>query len=417
VKRKIAILFDNIGPYHAARINAASEVCDLLAIELGSNSSEYAWERAEAKNARRITINEAGSSDELSLQDLKKRLASILSNFSPEVVFVPGWNSRGALLSLDWSAKHGVPSVVMSESTEMDMPRSIFKEWIKSNVIAGFSAGLVGGSPHQSYLERLGMNRSRIFQGYDVVDNEYFTNKANEIRRFELEFRRSLGFSGNFFLASARFLRKKNLFGLIKAYASYRQMFAEYVNRQKNEFKSKDSLGELLTTHWDLVILGDGPLRRELEDMRADLKLVDSIHFPGFQQYHILPAYYALAKVFIHPSTVEPWGLVVNEAMAAGLPVIVSNRCGCASDLVKEGINGWTFNPDIRDELAYLMLKICVDRSLRSSMGQMSSSIIEMWGLKKFASGFSRAAEAAMGVSVQERSFISFIVLKALIFR
>ena len=70
------------------------------------------------------------------------------------------------------------------------------------------------------------------------------------------------------------------------------------------------------------------------------------VRFEGLKSVRELPPYYAFARCFVLPSTREPWGLVVNEAMASGLPVIVSNRCGCAEDLVEDGANGYTFDPD-----------------------------------------------------------------------
>ena len=79
---------------------------------------------------------------------------------------------------------------------------------------------------------------------------------------------------------------------------------------------------------------------------------------PGFKQYHDLPAYYGLAGAFVHTSTVEQWGLVVNEAMAAGLPVLVSRNCGCAADLVQDGVNGFAFDPLDGDRMAALLTKV-----------------------------------------------------------
>ena len=108
---------------------------------------------------------------------------------------------------------------------------------------------------------------------------------------------------------------------------------------------------------WSLVLLGDGPLKSDLCRLISDLRLDACVHLPGFKQYHELPVYYGLASAFVHASTTEQWGLVVNEAMASGLPVLVSNRCGCAQDLVKEGVNGFTFDPCNVEQLAQLMLK------------------------------------------------------------
>ena len=82
------------------------------------------------------------------------------------------------------------------------------------------------------------------------------------------------------------------------------------------------------------------------ERERSALGLDNDVIFPGFIQYDELPAYYGLAKAFIHASTVEQWGLVVNEALAAGLPVLVSERCGCAPDLVREGRERLHLRPD-----------------------------------------------------------------------
>ena len=82
---------------------------------------------------------------------------------------------------------------------------------------------------------------------------------------------------------------------------------------------------------------------------------MEDVLLPGFKQYPELPLYYGLAGAFVLPSLTEPWGLVVNEAMAAGLPVVVSDRCGCASDLVRPGENGFAFDPCDIEQLAALL--------------------------------------------------------------
>ena len=110
--------------------------------------------------------------------------------------------------------------------------------------------------------------------------------------------------------------------------------------------------------HWRLVITGDGKLRPSLMRRIDELGMAGDVLLPGFKQYDELPIYYGLASAFVHASTTEQWGLVVNEAMAAGLPVLVSNRCGCAPDLVQDGVNGFTFDPYDVDRLAELMLKV-----------------------------------------------------------
>jgi glycosyltransferase involved in cell wall biosynthesis len=121
---------------------------------------------------------------------------------------------------------------------------------------------------------------------------------------------------------------------------------------------------------------------------------------PGFKQYHELPAYYGLADAFVHASRVEPWGLVVNEAMAAGLPVVVSRQCGCASTLVQDGGNGFCESFDDADEIAMRLAQLDDEPALRSRMGARSREIVADWGPSRFAAGALEAAELAMARGV-----------------
>jgi glycosyltransferase involved in cell wall biosynthesis len=248
----------------------------------------------------------------------------------------------------------------------------------------------VGGQRHVEYLVELGMPRERVFIGYDVVDNDYFGRRTAEIRNshlrqgyggqaaFEIRSKRSL--PENYFLASARFIEKKNLPTLIQAYAEY---------CRRSEIAAK--------VPWDLVLLGDGPLRETLNSQLSTLNLNEHVHLPGFKPYDELPVYYALANAFVHASTSEQWGLVVNEAIASGLPVIVSNRCGCAPELVNG--NGFTFDPTSDDELATRLLEMAsLSDEERTHLAENSYRIAANFAPERFGKGLERAASVAMGV-------------------
>ncbi len=209
--------------------------------------------------------------------------------------------------------------------------------------------------------------------------------KAAEVRSQLPQIRAIHRLPENYFLASARFVEKKNLLNLIRAYAQYRELA-----------ESKSDLRPLTSDLWSLVLLGDGPLRSALSHLISDLRLQQSVLLPGFKQYGELPVYYACAKTFIHASTVEQWGLVVNEAMASGLPVLVSNRCGCARDLVHDAVNGFTFDPYNVEQLAQLMLKISGPNFPLSVFGSESLRIIADWCPDRFARGLGRAVESAL---------------------
>src|SRR5205814_1916354 len=227
---------------------------------------------------------------------------------NPDVVAVNGWNNFGSLVAANCCVRRGIPMIVMSESARQDEPRTWWKEAMKRRMVDLFSAALVGGQRHVEYLVELGIPRERIFTGYDVVDNDHFGRRTAEIRNLKFEIQKKYGLPENYFLASARFIEKKNLTRLIRAYAEYRQ-------------KSQNGANAM----WDLVLLGDGPLRETLKSQLSMLKLNEHVHLPGFKPYDELPLYYALANAFVHASTTEQWGLVVNEAIASELPVIVSD--------------------------------------------------------------------------------------------
>ena len=135
---------------------------------------------------------------------------------------------------------------------------------------------------------------------------------------------------------------------------------------------------------------------------------------PGFKQYRELPAYYGLAGAFVLASTEEQWGLVVNEAMASGLPVVVSDRCGCAPDLVREGETGFTFDPSGPAELAALLGRVAGDAGLRRRMGAAAREAVSAWGPEAFGRNLWRAAAAAASLPRPRHSLTSRILLPAL---
>ena len=278
--------------------------------------------------------------------------------------------------------------IVMSESSRQDEPRIWWKEAIKRRIAGLYSAALVGGQRHVEYLVELGMPRERIFTGYDVVDNDYFGRHTAEIRNSKVEIRKKYDLPENYLLASARFVEKKNLPKLVQAYAEYRKR--SDVRDQKLDVNDSK-------TCWDLVLLGDGPLRESLNSQLSTLNLNEQVHLPGFKPYDELPVYYALANAFVHASTTEQWGLVVNEAIASGLPVIVSNRCGCAPELVNG--NGFTFDPTHEDELAKRLLEIAsLSDQERKQLSDNSFRIAANFGPERFGEGLESAASVAMGV-------------------
>lgn len=378
---KVLIAFRTIGPYHVARLAAAAaHFPRLVALESTNRDAVNAWRPVGDRHVfQKRTLFRDRDSLDADGREVRARTRSALDDIAPDVVFVHGWSEKVALCITEWCLDHHVPRVVMSESQEIDRARNPVVEAVKSSYVRAFDAAVCGGRSHAAYLVKLGMPRDRIFLGYDVVDNDYFSAGAVRAVRSASELRLRYGLPEQYFLCSSRFVEKKNLFRLLDAYGIY--------------------LATAGRPAWKLVMLGDGELRAQIVDRVSQLQLSGHVLMPGFQQYAELPVYYALAGAFIHASTVEQWGLVVNEAMACGLPVVVSHNAGCAHELVRGGFNGYLFNPYDVEGLAGKLVQIAGDDQHRRMMGDNSREIVSGWSTARFGS----AVESAVRISLEGR--------------
>ncbi len=376
-KENMAILFERIIPYLDARLKSLSTMMNFTCVEFCRKDSTYLMKLIQEKPPyKKVTLFENGDYRRYPASVLLNKTFEALDKVNPSAVAIIGWYDRISLSALLWCLEKGVPALFMGDNTEKDSRRWKPMEWVKSNLLSGYRSALVAGTPQKSYLLKLGFSPGSIYLGYDVVDNDYFAKKAGRARKNKVAIRKKLKLPGNYFLASCRFIPQKNLLKLIQAYSKYIK---------------------LVTDPWTLVITGDGPEKERMVRDIQRLGLADNVLLPGFIQYEQLPDYYGLAKAFILPSLSEPWGLVVNEAMASGLPVLVSDRCGCSEDLVQNGINGFTFDYSNPDQLAELMARMSTLSPKKiKSMGEKSLEIIHHWHPRNFSKNLHAAFEAAL---------------------
>jgi glycosyltransferase involved in cell wall biosynthesis len=367
----LVFLVQKIGPYHHARLNALAAAGEfrVTALEFRVHDPVYAWQPVQAAGTyeRRVA---AGT----------RRLRSALEEIRPALVVCVGYADPEVQAAAAWALGRGLPLVTCSDSTFEDEPRSRLKEAFKRHLLRAFDAALVAGRRSRSYLASLGMADDRCFGPWDVVDNAHFDREAKRARGTP----RAAGIPERYFLCVARFVGKKNLPGLMDSYAGYLRT---------------------QPAGWDLVLSGSGPLEAELRERAASLGITSRVFFPGFLQYDALPAWYAHAGAFILPSTSDQWGLVVNEAMASGLPVLVSSRCGCAPDLVAEGRNGFTWDPADAAALTGLLERVSrLHPREREELGQRSQEMIAAFSPGSFARGLIAAIRRAQASRRNEAS-------------
>jgi glycosyltransferase involved in cell wall biosynthesis len=153
-----------------------------------------------------------------------------------------------------------------------------------------------------------------------------------------------------------------------------------------------------LSVAWDLVVCGNGPQFEVIQGKVLGSNLNGYVHLPGFVPYSEMPAWYGMAKAFVHPALQEQWGLVVNEACASGLPVVVSKTVGASYDLVVDGKNGFLIDPaDIDDMAAKLsLLQNSSEESLRQ-MGRYSRELAHKLAPERFGEGVVKAVLSLQG--------------------
>ena len=379
----LAVHFVRFGPYHLARLSAAAERLAsrgwrLTGLETAGLDQTYAWRLERGRTSfERCTVFPDASAEALQPGVLRRGVLAALDRLQPQAVAIAGWASPDARAALAWCRRHGARAILMSDTRAADGRRVWWKEAIKRRLLRHFDAALVAGSSHRDYLISLGFPSRRITTGFDVVDNAYFRSTTNLIRE------QQPACSPPFLLASNRFLPRKNLIRLLEAFAACRPA-------------------------WNLCLLGDGPERSALEQQIDALGLWrydgtpwdphrpthagPGVFLPGFRQIEDLPQFYAQAAAFVHTALSEPWGLVINEAMAAGLPILSSANVGAAEELVLDGVNGYQFDPLSVDGMAGAISRFtALPAEQRAAMGAASACILEeRRPLSAFADGLHR---------------------------
>lgn len=373
MKPRLAILTEIIAPYRTPVFNAlaAHDEVDLHVIYLSeTDKSLRQWEvnREEIRYSYQVLSSYRFRLPVWHLL-ITSGMRSALRTYGPDIVVAGGYNYPAMWQALRWSLSRQKRFFLWSESNIADMRQK--RWWIeaaKRKFIRSCQGFIVPGTSAADYLRTFGVRDDLIFVAPNAVDVECFSRLAARARQ-DSQSRARLGLPPRFFLYSGRLVREKGVFDLLKAYAS---------------------LPETIRHEIGLVFAGDGRDRGELHRL-SRLVRPGNVAFTGFLQRDQLAEVYAHAEAFILPTYSDPWGLVVNEAIACGLPIIVTGVAGCAADLVNEGDNGFVVRPGDFGAIANSMERLSLDKRLRERMGARSLEIGINFTPQKWAEGLMRA--------------------------
>jgi glycosyltransferase involved in cell wall biosynthesis len=284
----------------------------------------------------------------------------------PDAVLVNGWVTKTCLQAL-WACRRlGIPCLVRGEANLL-RPRAVWKHVLHRLLLRHYDAFLAIGSANREFYRFHHCPAPRIFWAPYAVDNAFFVEQARARTGRRNELRRE--------------------FGVRPGAVAF--LFAGKLESKKHPtdiFKAAMGLPADLSARIHIIMAGDGPLRRECERLASEWG--GSVCFTGFLNQTRLPDAYAAADVLVLPSDAgETWGLVVNEAMASGLPVIVSDRVGCQADLVEEGHTGSVFPCSDVAELGRKMVRMATDDALRQRMGAHARERIGAYSFESVTEG------------------------------
>ena len=366
---RILIVLRNIGPYHNARFDALlNSNIDIHVFETRPQSREYLWISQDnyKYNVYKFPKSPFKEKD-ITNKDIDSFYKTNISLIKPDVIISIGWADRTYQRLLLYAQNNKIPTVIVSDSinkTEDNKSRPFFKEFIKKIILKGYSSALVAGLESKEYLLNLGFKEQKIFWPWDVIDNNFFENYICGVNISE----------DKYFLCVSRLLKRKNLKNLIES-------FADYQNRG----------GE-----WGLKIIGSGDEYKNLIEFSKIIINKESFEIINWLQIDKLINYYKDASAFILPSYFDNWGLVVNEAIASGLPCIVSKNCGCAVDLISHNKSGFVFDPFKKNELS-LFMNIVEHQSKkeRDEMIRLAKINLKKFDLDKFVISLKKAINEA----------------------
>lgn len=290
-----------------------------------------------------------------------------------DALIVHGHGYAANLLALVAAKTKGMP-VMMRADTHLGLrcraTKRVLRRLLMGALYRWCDRFLAIGSANFQFYRAMGVPTEKIFLVPFSVDNDRFVQASalDGGERAVVRSRLGVPAEGLVVLYASKFLPLKHPDDVIRASLALKRKGIEF----------------------SLVMAGSGEIEGELRELAARLEL-GNVVFPGFINQSELPRVYAACDLFVFPAENEAWGLVVNEAMCAGLPVVVSDEVGCVPDLVREGENGFRHKAGNVAELASAMERILTDPGLRAQMGKASLHGISKWGYAQCLEGLRSA--------------------------
>lgn len=362
----VLVYFIEITEYNLALIHQVyGRMEEYMFIPAFGTVSVSGHETSEALPDNAIVLQ--GDSSAERIADLRRALQTHAFDFA----IINGYSDPVNAWLIHWCRRHGIPYAIESD-TQLNVPKKLIKRLLKrvylKHIFQGNAYGFAGGSRQTELFRHYGMREDHVFIMPMSVDTDAFRMVADACSKEQ--HKAKLGYAGKkIALYVGRFAPEKNLSLLIRAAAS------------------------LLRDHpeLELVLVGKGPEQSLLQSEAESLGIENRVVWVPYQKMPTLAEYYAAADVFVLPSSFEPWGLVVNEALACRIPVLASDACGCVDDLIHPGANGDIFPKNDANALSGLL-----ERWLFSSECNLKWDAVSAWNYDLYRRNLRKALDSIL---------------------
>ena len=364
-RKRVAFVWDQFSPYHVDRCEQVAyrlgDKVDVIGLEFASRSNLYAWPEARKTQLyNHVTLFPGKAFEETRWWNRLRSLTQVCLRSQINELFVAGYQRLDIFLFSLLTRLFGAKVFVMSESKFDDKPRFWLNEILKACMLSTYNGGLAGGRRTADYLRFLGFRKRPVATGYDSVLLDRVRSNARQGGN------QPVTFKDRYFVIVARFVEKKNLFTALDAYAAYARSHGPEPRH--------------------LHLVGSGPLEPQVRDYIRTHGLKNVV-LHGFLDDVGVASILRDALALMLPSLEEQWGLVINEALALNLPVLVSDNVGARDSLVRQGVNGFVIEPLNIAGWVWCMAQLCRSEELWLSMAAASARLAPRGDVAEFSKG------------------------------
>ena len=365
---KVGLLTNIIPPYRLPLLRAIAREVDLtviLSAPMEPNRRWPLWELSTKESFGTVFLRGLRLHTGRDYMYLQPGVLAVLRRLACDVVITSGFSLNSLIAGL-YARTHGKKALLWSEATpHTERGCSRARKAYRKAVARLHSAFIVAGVEARRYLLSLGVSKDRCFTGVDAVEDVRRRPDFAELETAATSIR--AGLPGVILLYAGRLIPGKGVDHLLEA---YRKICHRY---------------EVC-----LVLMGEGRLEQQLRE-QVNPRQLPGVHFVGFKDEPEKWAYFLASDVFVFPTEHDAWGLVVNEAMLCGLPVVCSRFAGCAADLVQDDVNGYLVDPFDVCRLAGRLEALIADPVKRRAMSRESLERIAHYSIDRSAAGFLEA--------------------------